>query len=382
MSDFVVKNGLQLGGSVKGSVGTVTGNATLDLSTGSAFEVTPTADVTFAFSNPPAAGNAQSFSVALTGIDIGVSYDLANASYDSVSFSFAAQEGNGRGLFFKPDGTKMYITGQAGGVVVEYGLSPAWDVSTASFVQSFSVFSQITQVSGLFFKPDGTKMYVADLDGDDVSEYNLSTAWDISTASYLQNFSIAAQNTAPWDLFFKPDGTQFYFVGSSGNTVYEYSLSTAWDVSTASFVQGFSVAGQEGFATSLFFTADGSKMFISGQNSDLVHQYSLSTPWNIGSASYDSISFSITSQDIYVTSLFFKPDGTKMYIAGGETDSIFQYSTGTAAAPATITYPASVKWPSGTSPTAPADGETDLLTFYTDDGGTTYYGIQRGDNMS
>jgi len=65
MSDFVVKNGLQLGGSVKGSVGTVTGNATLDLSTGSAFEVTPTADVTFAFSNPPAAGNAQSFTVLL-----------------------------------------------------------------------------------------------------------------------------------------------------------------------------------------------------------------------------------------------------------------------------------------------------------------------------
>jgi hypothetical protein len=50
--------------------------------------------------------------------------------------------------------------------------------------------------------------------------------------------------------------------------------------------------------------------------------------------------------------------------------------------PATFTYPASVKWPAGTPPTAPADGETDVLTFFTTDGGTTYYGIRTGDDMS
>jgi hypothetical protein len=33
--------------------------------------------------------------------------------------------------------------------------------------------------------------------GDDVNEYDLSTAWDISTASYLQNFSVIAQETSP-----------------------------------------------------------------------------------------------------------------------------------------------------------------------------------------
>lgn len=66
MSDFIVKEGLVANGSIKGNTGTVTGNATLDLSTGDVFEVTPTADVTFAFSNPPAAGNAQSFSVFIT----------------------------------------------------------------------------------------------------------------------------------------------------------------------------------------------------------------------------------------------------------------------------------------------------------------------------
>lgn len=53
----------------------------------------------------------------------------------------------------------------------------------------------------------------------------------------------------------------------------------------------------------------------------------------------------------------------------------------TPSATVTITYPASVKFPNAVPPTAPAVGETDVLTFYTEDGGTTYYGFQAGDAM-
>jgi hypothetical protein len=85
-------------------------------------------------------------------------------------------------------------------------------------------------------------MYVIGNSGDDVNEYDLSTAWDITTASYLQNFSVATQETNPQGLFFKPDGTKMYVIGSSGDDVNEYDLSTAWDISTASYLQNFSVA--------------------------------------------------------------------------------------------------------------------------------------------
>ena len=40
----------------------------------------------------------------------------------------------------------------------------------------------------------------------------------------------------------------------------------------------------------------------------------------------------------------------------------------------TITWPASVDWAGATAPDAPASGETDVLVFYTVDGGTTWYG--------
>jgi len=54
----------------------------------------------------------------------------------------------------------------------------------------------------------------------------------------------------------------------------------------------------------------------------------------------------------------------------------------TPSATVTIAWPASVEWPSGTAPAAPASGETDVYTFFTTDGGTTYYGNQVGDAVS
>ena len=122
-------------------------------------------------------------------------------------------------------------------------------------------------------------------------------------------------------------------------------------------------------------------MFVVGYDNDAVSEYLLSSAWDISTASYLQ-NFSVGAQQTQPQGLFFKADGLKMYVSGDSPDSIFQYTTGTAPAPATFTYPASVDWPSGTAPDAPADGETDVLTFYTTDGGTTYYGFQVGDAMA
>ena len=48
----------------------------------------------------------------------------------------------------------------------------------------------------------------------------------------------------------------------------------------------------------------------------------------------------------------------------------------------TITWPASVDWAAGTAPDAPASGATNIYSFYTQDGGTTYYGFLAGAAMA
>lgn len=362
------------------STGTAT---TIDLSTGSVFSHTPTANTTFAFTNPAASGTSSSATLKLTGANIVTGYDLANASYDSVSFSVGSQDTFPSSLVFKPDGTKMFVTGYGNDAVQEYSLSTAWDVSTASHSTSFSISSQEPNSQGLFIKPDGTKFWITG-NSDKVWQYSISTAWDISTASYDNvNFSTFSQATLPVGIEFKSDGTKMYIIDVLGTQrVYQYSLSTAWDLSTTSYDSvSFSTSSQDATPLDLTFNSDGTKMYMIGNTTDTMYQYSLSTAWDLSTASYDNVSFSVASQETSPRDVFFKPDGTKFYIVGDINDTVYQY-TSSSTALATITYPASVIWSGGITPTAPANGETDVYSFYTDDGGTTYYGFVSGDALA
>jgi len=254
--------------------------------------------------------------------------DLANASYDSVSFSVTSQQGGAYCIFFKPDGTQMYITGWGSPQTVsEFGLSTAFDISTASHVQDFGVGSQESNPTGVFFKDDGTKMYVVGQGSDNINEYDLSTAWDISSASYSQNFSLSSQDTSPRSLYFNSDGTKFFHCGSAGDDVNEYSLSTAWDISSASFIDSFSYASEENNAAAFSFNPDGTKMYIVGFENDAVFEYDLSTGFDVSTASYNSVSFSVASQVDGPTGIAFNNTGNRMYILAYDTDAIFQYST-------------------------------------------------------
>ena len=263
----------------------------------------------------------------LTGGGIDSAWDVGTASYVK-NFSIAAQEANPTGVFFKPDGTAMYVIGVSGAAVYQYFLSTAWDVGTTSYVKNFSITAQENNPSGLFFKPDGTVMYVIGVTGDDVNQYSLSTAWDVGTATYVKVFSVVAQDTAPTGLFFKPDGTAMYVIGTTGDAVYQYSLSTAWDVGTASYVKNFSITAQETAPSGLFFKSDGTAMYVIGSTGDDINQYSLSTAWDIATASYVK-NFSVAAQETIPQDVFFKPDGTAMYVIGVSADTVYQYAIGT-----------------------------------------------------
>jgi sugar lactone lactonase YvrE len=259
---------------------------------------------------------------------------LNNAAYESINISVASQDAISRGIFFKPDGTKMYVVGDFNNRVYQYSLSIPWVVSSASYDSvSFSVGSQEATPMFIFFKPDGTKMYVIGATQARVFQYSLSIPWDISSASYDSvNFLVTAQAGSPNGIFFKPDGTKMYVVADNDNTIYQYSLSSAWVVSSASYDSvSFSVGSQETQPRGIFFKPDGTKMYVVGENSDAVYQYSLPTPWVLTGATYDSISFSVASQDASPNGIFFKPDGTKMYVLGGtgSTDAVYQYSLAT-----------------------------------------------------
>jgi len=253
-------------------------------------------------------------------------FQLNNASFNQ-SFDVSPQDISPKGLAFKPDGSQLYVVGDANDNVYQYGLSTAFDISTASFVQSFDVSPQDSRLEGLVFKPDGSQLYVVGNSNDNVYQYGLSTAFDISTASFSQSFDVSPQDSDPQGLAFKPDGSQLYVVGFINDSVYQYGLSTAFDISTASFSQSFGVSSQDGTPTGLTFKPDGSQLYVVGDANENVYQYGLSTAYDISTASFVR-SLDVSTQDTGPSGLVFKPDGGQLYVVGFVNDSVYQYAVG------------------------------------------------------
>jgi len=375
--DFILKNPVEVGGPTNVTLGTITGSA-INLSTGNYFKDTLAANTTYTISN---AGDVQSFQVEVTG---GVSgHTISGTTYDSKSFSFASQDTAPKNVAFKSDGTKMYLQGQATDDVFQYSLSTAWDISTASYDSvNLDLSSQSAGMSGLTFKPDGTKLYTCDNVNDSVYQYSLTTAWDLSTASYDSvSFSVASQASIPQGVRFNSDGTSMFICDNGTDSIYQYTLSTAYDISTASYAsKSFSFASQDTVPNGIDFNQSGTRLIMFGNANKYVFQYSLSTPFDVSTLSYDSVFYDLTAQ-VTATAygLAFSYSGDKMYITTSVSDTTFQYST---AATATITWPSSIEFAGGVAPAAPANGETDIFTFSTDDGGTSYIGTKTADNLS
>jgi DNA-binding beta-propeller fold protein YncE len=344
---------------------------TVDFSVGDIFTSTLSQQTTdFVFSNPDTVDRATI--IIEHAWDDGWNFGVA--AYEGVSFDVSEQESTPNDVVFGDDGAKMYVLGATSDSVHQYDLTVKWDLSTARFVQSFSVSSQEISPEGLAFKADGTAMYVTGTSGDDVNEYSLSTAWDVSSASYVRNFSVSGQTASPKGLFFKSDGTKMYVAGGgSTQEIIEYDLSTAWNVSTASYVRDLDVGSQEDNLGEVHFKPDGTEMFIVGGD-DEVNKYTLGTAWNISTATHDS-AFDISGQATNPTGIFINPDGTAFFVTGSTTDAVFQYSL---ARSPTINFPAALEAPVILPPTYQRKAAFEIVTT---DGGTSYQLVSRGPDI-
>jgi hypothetical protein len=259
-----------------------------------------------------------------------VEYNIASASYDSVTLDVSSEDTLIGQACFGDSGTKLYVPGRINDTVFQYTLPTAYALNSASYAsKSVSVVSESGNPNAVSMSDDGTKMFVLDL-GSNVYQYTLSTPWDVSTASYAsKSFSWATQTTSELVMSFGDGGSKFYVSGFDG-VVYQYGMTMNWDVSTASYAsQSFTPSAQMSRIDGIHIREDGVKMFLlTSASPDTVFQYTLSTPWDVSSSSYDSVSFSVNPQTGGTCSgLVFAADGSKMLVCDGFIgEVIYQYS--------------------------------------------------------
>jgi DNA-binding beta-propeller fold protein YncE len=208
------------------------------------------------------------------------------------------------------------------------GSANAWDLSAAAFDLVVSVSAQSSGPQNIWLKDDGAKMYITSPSSAKIYPYTLPTPFVLTGATYDGAAFAISEDAAPRGTYIRADGIKMYVIGISNNRVFQYTLSTPWDVTTATYDSvSFSYAAENTWAHGLFFKEDGEKMYVVGFNNAEIYQYTLATAWNVSTATYDGVSLDVSTQGSAPTGIFIKPDGTKLYaLDQGSPESIFQYA--------------------------------------------------------
>lgn len=182
------------------------------------------------------------------------------------------------GAAYNADGTKVVLLDGIGDYLIEADLSIPYDdssmargikktysLSTTSgtFVNSGAFGGSATGPRNVRFNADGTKLYILNYTTDQMFQYSLGTAYDLSTYTGVQYYSVSTYETAPTAWCFNSDGTKFFISGAGGDDINEFSMSTAYDITTAGYSRVLSSSSYLGASglDSMMFGKDGLALF-------------------------------------------------------------------------------------------------------------------------
>ena len=138
--------------------------------------------------------------------------------------------------FVDPSGTRLYIPEHSNKKIRQLSMSSANNIS--STISNVGVSSALTNSFTHFqMSADGTKAYI--MYSNSVVQYTLSTAWDITTMATIGstlNLLVPAGGLTR-GMHFSPDGTQLIIMtidtSPSQINLLKYTLSTAFNITTA-----------------------------------------------------------------------------------------------------------------------------------------------------
>ncbi|WP_425393071.1 cadherin domain-containing protein [Ekhidna sp.] len=246
----------------------------------------------------------------------------------SVTYDFTAQEDSPGGMAFSNDGMKMFIIGYTNDEVFEYNLTSAFDVSNVTYSGN-SYSPGVNSPSDLVFDPTGTTMFIMDASGDEIEQFNLSAAFDLSsTVSHQGTFEVSSQDIQPSAMTFSPNGKKMYMIGSSNDKIFQYTLTSPFDITS-----GISYDGVEASVSNLNYTdiqisEDGKNIFLSNSafpSSSNIRQYELNTPFDIEDGISAVGGFYFHDIDYGPTDFVVSPDRKRLIVIGAQFNLIYQF---------------------------------------------------------
>jgi len=234
-------------------------------------------------------------------------------------------------IAFNPSGTKMFVVGMSQNKIFEFDLTTGFDVSTATKNSNECSFIGLgDDVVDIDFNSDGTKLFLVDQHqgGNDetIEEFDLSTAYDVSSCTHVEEH-FKGDFVGSVGIEFDSSGTKLFIYHTAGtDSIKQYSLSSPYNLSNPTLQKQSTGTSDKNFQTiesqpsGFTFSSDGSKMFITGKNKDKVQEFNLSTPFDLSSVSRTN-GYDISGQIDAVGGVSFSADGLKMFVLDSDNDA-------------------------------------------------------------
>ena len=267
----------------------------------------------------------------------GVTYLGSGEAFDTTSDNITPA-----GIAFNNDGTKVFVMGTASNEdeVNEYSLNTAWDISTTNAITrrlgvgtaELGTPIQDSAPFGLTFNGDGTKLYISGNSNNKIFELDLGSAFNISSAvkvGELETDSHANGDTTPCGITFNNDGTKLFLAGFANHRIVYWTLTTAYDIETAGDPGKYDVSSTSHKPRDVDFNSDGTKMYVVSFT-DHISEYTLDTAFDLSSGVTHKGDLDVGSQDNQPFTMEFNSDGTKFFMQGYANDDIHEYTLTTA----------------------------------------------------
>jgi len=220
-------------------------------------------------------------------------------------------------------------------VVYHYTMTVAFDISTATLSESVTMdeieadwdtpgdnfYSAV--YGGIYFKPDGSRMYIV---GGDITsnaviyQLDLYSNWSLADGLLYSGTSVFGYG-AIYGLWFSSDGTKIFYSDPYYDDVYERSLSAAWDTtSTISASNSTDISSYTSDTRGVAFTSDGMTMMVVDKTNKKILFWNLSTAWTLSGESKDSYEMDISSSVSTPCGLWCSDDGKTLFVTDNSTN--------------------------------------------------------------
>ena len=163
----------------------------------------------------------------------------------------------------------------------------AFAFTDPNHIDDFDVSGVETIPTTVKFSPDGKTMFIIGVGSDTLRQYSLSTAFDLSSSpTQVKEKDLSTIEGAPQDIEFNSDGTIVYVIGTENNSIDQWTLSSPYDIGSLE-VASSKNENIGGDPRGLKFSNDGKKLFVvhhlgaSESTTGRVDEFTLTTPYDI-----------------------------------------------------------------------------------------------------